>query len=38
MVYFSPTLAAALDATVKARKMGKSTIVRIAVEQLLPEN
>ena len=34
-VYFSDELTASLAAAAHARKVGKSTIVRIAVEQLL---
>ena len=34
-IYFSEELAAALNAAVQSRRVGKSTIIRIAVEQLL---
>ena len=34
-VYFSEELTASLNAAARARRVGKSTIVRIAVEQLL---
>ena len=34
-IYFSEELAAALNEVVQRRRVGKSTIVRIAVEQLL---
>jgi len=34
-IYFSEELAAALNEVVQTRRVGKSTIVRIAVEQLL---
>jgi predicted DNA-binding protein len=34
-VYFSAELTAALNAVSQARRVGKSTIIRIAIEQLL---
>ena len=34
-IYFSEELAGALNEAVRTRRVGKSTIVRIAVEQLL---
>jgi hypothetical protein len=34
-VYFSEELTAALNAAVRSRRVGKSTIIRIAVEELL---
>ena len=34
-VYFSPELTAALNVAAQRRRVGKSTILRIAVEQLL---
>ena len=34
-VYFSKELTAALNAAAQTRRVGKSTIIRIAIEQLL---
>jgi hypothetical protein len=34
-IYFSEELAVALNEAVRTRRVGKSTIIRIAVEQLL---
>ena len=34
-VYFSEELTAALNAAAQSRRVGKSTIIRIAIEQLL---